>query len=110
MGVSEAKKNQNNSYEHLLGISAVGGDKRNDAEQNIRTLFSYENWSPKNTTLLERTQELQKAYDVIDKTLKSVRTVLNFTIADGTNLTNTSLAAFKSSIDGYQTQYGSISG
>lgn len=106
MGVSESKKNQNNSYEFLLGISATDGDKRNIAEQNIRILLGYKNWTPSNSTpLTERLKELQKVYDIANITLKSVEDVLSNTIADGTYLTSTNLNIFKSTIDGLQTQY-----
>lgn len=106
MGVSEAKKNQNNSYEFLLGISATGIDKRNAAEQSIRELLGYSNWTPgTNIPLADRVQELQKVYKTANTALQSVEEVLNYTIADGTYLTNTTLNTFKATIDGLQTQH-----
>lgn len=110
MGVSEARKNQNNKYEHLLGFSATSGDKRNIAEIGIRNLLDYGDWSPKTTmTLSEKIEELQKIYNTANTVLRSVEEVLNYTISDGVYLTATMLTTFKANIDALQTQYNSAS-
>ncbi len=108
LGVSDAKRNANDTYEYLLG--ALNTQEKTKAETSLQKLLPYRVWSPDPTlSLIERVTELQRVYLIANEVLRGMETVLINTVTDSTNMTATTLAAHKATIDGYQTQYSSIS-
>lgn len=109
VGVSEKNKHKNDSYEALLG--AIDTIQKTQTELSIQKLIQYRTWTPDPTkSLTERVQEMQKVYFIVNEVLTNVETMLINTITDSTRFTTADLAAYRSTIDGYQTQYSSVSG
>jgi len=109
LGVSQEKSNLNDSYDYLL--SASDSQKKNDAIQSLANLMEYKNWKPDaKLSLIERVLELQRVYILVSKVLTDVKAVLIHSVTDSVNFTPANLATQKATIDGYQTQYSSISG
>ena len=108
LGVSDAKRNQNDTYEYLLG--ALNTQEKTKAESSLQKLLPYKVWAPDSTlSLVERVTELQRVYLIANEVLRGMENVLINTVTDSTNMTATTLATHKATIDGYQTQYSSIS-
>jgi multidrug resistance efflux pump len=108
LGVSDSKQSSNDSFETFL--SARDSQKKIIAEQALVKLLPYKTWSPNSSlSLIERVTELQRVYLIANEFLASVETVLINSVADSTFFTPTTLATYRSTIDGYQTQYSSIS-
>lgn len=108
LGVSDQKKTLNDSYEYLL--SATDSQKKIIAEELLRQLLKYKDWSPDSTLpLLDRVTELQKAHTLVNSLLASVETVLINSVSDATVFSSATLAAHRTTIDAYQTQYSGIS-
>lgn len=108
LGVSEQKKSVNDSFE--LFLSARDTQKKIIAEQALARLLNYTNWSPNpQLSLLDRVQELQKVYNLSNEVLSSLEVVLINSVTDSTFLTPTILSAYRTIIDGYQSQYSGIS-
>ena len=109
LGVSQEKSNLNDSYDYLL--SASDSQKKNDAIQSLANLMEYKNWKPDaKLSLIERVLELQRVYILVSKVLTDVKAVLIHSVTDSVNFTPANLATQKATIDGYQTQYSTISG
>lgn len=108
VGVSDAKRNQNDTFEYLLG--ALDSTKKSKAEAAIQKLLPYKNWTPdSDISLIERVQELQRVYLIANEVLTSVENLLINSVVDSTNFTATTMATHRATIDGLQTQYSSIS-
>lgn len=108
IGVTDAKKWINDSYEYLLSVTDP--QKKNDAINSISSLLEYRNWKPDTKLpLVDRVSELQRVYTLASKVLNDVQTVLNNSQTDASSFPPATLAAQKSLVTGYQTQYGSIS-
>lgn len=108
LGVSSEKSNINDSFESLL--SARDSQKKIIAEQSLQKLLPYKTWSPNpGLSLVERVTELQRVYLIANEFLANVEAVLINSVADATYFTPTTLATYRTTIDGYQTQYSSIS-
>lgn len=108
MGISEKNQNVNDSYEHLLG--ALNSQTRVDADNALRALISYKNWSPDPTLpLLDRVAEMQKVYMKVNTLLAAVENMLINSVPDETVFPNVTLVSQRSLIDSYQTQYTSLS-
>lgn len=108
MGVSESKASINDSFETFL--SARDGQKKIIAEQSLRKLLPYKNWTPnQNLSLIEKVNEIYKVYIITNDVLSSLEEVLMNTVVDSTFLTASNLATYRATIDGYQTQYSGIS-
>ncbi len=85
--------------------------QKTQAELSIQRLLPYKTWTPDPTkTLTERVQEMQRVYLIVNDVLTQVETMLINTITDSARFTTADLAAYRATIDGYQTQYSSISG
>ena len=109
MGVSEANRNKNDTFEMLLG--ARDTSQKTETEVSIQKLLPYKTWIPDPAkTLIERVQELQRVYLIVNDVLSNVEKTLINSIADSTRFTAADLAAYRATIDGYQTQYSSVSG
>lgn len=108
IGVTDAKKGLNDSYEYLLAVTDY--QKKNDAINSISSLLEYKNWKPDTKLpLVDRVTELQRVYTLATKVLSDVQAVLNNSQTDASSFTPTTLAAQKALVTGYQTQYNSIS-
>lgn len=108
VGVSDAKRNQNDTFEYLLG--ALDSTKKSKAETSIQKLLPYKTWTPDpNVSLIERVQELQRVYLIANEVLTNVENLLINSVVDSTNFTATTMATHRATIDGLQTQYSSIS-
>lgn len=108
VGVSDAKRNQNDTFEYLLG--ALDSSKKSKAESAIQKLLPYKNWTPDpSISLIERVQELQRVYLIANEVLTSVENLLINSVVDSTNFTAATMATHRATIDWLQTQYGSIS-
>lgn len=108
LGVSEQNIRGNDAYEYLL--SAKDPQQKTRAEDNLRQLLKYQNWSPDpKLPLLERVTELQKVHNLVNTLLNSVETVLIQTIPDASVFSTTTLATYRTTIDAYQAQYSGIS-
>lgn len=108
VGVSDAKRNQNDTFEYLLG--ALDSTKKSKAEAAIQKLLPYKNWTPDSgISLIERVQELQRVYLIANEVLTSVENLLINSVVDSTNFTAATMATHRATIDGLQTQYSSIS-
>lgn len=108
LGVSQSKQSSNDSFESFL--SARDSQKKIIAEQALTKLLPYKTWSPNpQLSLIERVIELQRVYLIANEFLASVEAVLINSVADSTYFTATTLATYRTTIDGYQTQYSSIS-
>lgn len=108
LGVSDVKMRQNDSYEHLL--KATEPQKFIIAQQALEKLLPYKNWLPNNNlSLLARVEELQRVYALVNDILTDVETVLINTTPDGNFLLPATLSTHRATIDGYQTQYSTIS-
>jgi len=108
LGVSDAKRNQNDSYEFLLGAADTAQKTR--AETSLQKLLPYKNWTPDSKlSLIDRVIELQRVYLIANEVLAGMETVLINTVADSTRMPTATLAAYRTTIDGYQTQYSTIS-
>ncbi len=108
LGVSEQNIRGNDTYEYLL--SAKDPQQKTRAEDNLRQLLKYQNWSPDaKLPLLERVTELQKVHNLVNTLLNSVETVLIQTIPDASVFSPTTLASYRTTIDAYQAQYSGIS-
>jgi multidrug resistance efflux pump len=108
LGVSDSKQSSNDSFESFL--SARDSQKKIIAEQALTKLLPYKSWTPNpNLSLIERVNELQRVYLIANEFLSNVETVLINSVADSTYFTPATLAAYRTTIDGYQTQYSSIS-
>ncbi len=84
--------------------------KKNDAVNSISSLLEYRNWKPDTKLpLVDRVTELQRVYTLAAKVLSDVQVVLNNSQTDASSFTPTTLAAQKTLVSGYQTQYNSIS-
>lgn len=109
MGVSEANRSKNDTFEMFLGVRDSA--QKTQTEVSVQRLLPYKTWIPDPTkTLTERVQEMQKVYLIVNDVLSNIETTLINTITDSTRLTTAELAAYRATIDGYQTQYSSISG
>lgn len=109
LGVSDAKRNQNDRYESFLG--AVDPQQKSNTEYALLKLIPYKNWSPDpKLSLIERVQELQKVYLLVNEVLTGVKAVLINSITDSTYFPPSTLATEKAKFDGFQTQYSSITG
>lgn len=107
--VTAINRNKNDLFEPLLW--ALDSSQKIKTEISIQKLLPYKNWVPDKTlTLTERVIELQRVYILANEVLTDVENLLINSITDGYRLTPESLAAYRAIIDGYQTQYGSISG
>lgn len=108
LGVSESRRNQNDTYEYLLG--ALNTQKKSAAENSLQKLLPYKNWSPDpKLSLVERVLELQRVYLITSEVLAGVESVLMNSVVDSTNFTSTTLSTYKTTIDAYQSQYSGIS-
>ncbi len=108
LGVSEQNKTANDSYEYLL--SAKDSQQKIVAEDILRKLLTYKNWSPDpKLPLLERVIALQKAHTLVNQLLAAVETVLIQSVTDVTVFSPTTLATQRGLIDAYQAQYSGIS-
>lgn len=109
VGVSLANRNKNDIFEPLLG--AIDSSQKNTTETSIQKLLPYKNWKPDNNLpLIERVQEMQRVYLIVNEVLTNVETLLINTVTDFYRFTPADLAGYRATIDGYQTQYSSISG
>lgn len=80
------------------------------AENGLQKLLPYRSWSPDTKlSLTERVLELQRVYIIASEFLAQLETVLINSVTDSTYLTATTLATYRTTVDGYQTQYSSIS-
>jgi uncharacterized protein YbgA (DUF1722 family) len=108
LGVSEQNKTENDTYEYLL--SAKDTQQKTVAEDLLRKLLTYKNWSPDpKLPLIDRVMELQKAHTLVNSLLAATETVLINTITDVTVFSPTTLATQRALIDAYQSQYSGIS-
>ncbi len=108
IGVSDAKRSQNDSYESLLG--ATDSQSKITAEKSIQKLLAYKNWTPDSKlSLLERVEELQRVYLIANDVLTDVKNVLLHSVSDSTYFPLATLSSQKALIDWYQTQYSTIS-
>lgn len=108
LGVSEQNKTLNDSYEYLL--SAKDSQQKIVAEDILRKLLTYKTWSPDpKLPLLDRVIELQKAHTLVNSLLAAIETVLINSVSDATLFSPTTLAAQRTLIDAYQSQYSGIS-
>jgi multidrug efflux pump subunit AcrA (membrane-fusion protein) len=108
LGVSDAKRNANDTFDSLLWAGDTA--QRTKTEDSLQKLLPYRNWTPNSKlSLIERVIELQKIYLIANEVLSGMETVLINTIADSSRLPSTTIATYRASIDGYQTQYSSIS-
>lgn len=109
VGVSEINKSRNDTFEMFLGVRDSA--QKTQAELSIQRLIPYKTWTPDPTkSLTERVQEMQKVYFIVNDVLTQVETMLINTITDSARFTDSDLAAYRSTIDGYQTQYSTVSG
>lgn len=108
LGVSEQKNRENDSFEYLL--SARDSAKKIIAEDFLRKLILYKNWTPKeDDSLIDRVIELQKVQWITNDLLTSVETVLLNTVTDATIFPISMLNTYRATIDAYQAQYSGIS-
>lgn len=108
IGVTDAKKWANDSYEYLLSVTDP--QKKNDAVNSLSSLLEYRNWKPDTKLpLVDRVTELQRVYTLASKVLSDVQVVLNNSQTDASSFTPTTLASQKTLVTGYQTQYNTIS-
>jgi len=108
LGISDAKRNQNDSFEFLLGAADTAQKTR--TETSLQKLLPYKTWTPDPTLLLiERVIELQRVYNLANELLSGMETVLINTVVDSTRMPPVTLATYRTTIDGLQTQYSSIS-
>jgi multidrug efflux pump subunit AcrA (membrane-fusion protein) len=106
--VSESRANGNDSFEPFL--SARDSQKKILAEQSLRKLLPYKVWLPEQKlSLIEKVTEMQNVYLIATDVLTNLETVLINTVPDSTFLTSNTLSSYRATIDGYQTQYSSIS-
>lgn len=109
MGVSPQRANINDAFEPYL--SAKDSQKKIIADASLTKLLTYVTWTPDpNLSLLERVAEIQKVYTITNTLLSDLENVLIYSVADGTQLTASQLAAYRATVDGYQSQYSGISG
>lgn len=109
VGVSEINKSRNDAFEMFLGVRDSA--QKTQTELSIQRLLPYKTWIPDPTkSLTERVQEMQRVYLIVNDVLTQVETMLINTITDSARFTDSDLAAYRSTIDGYQTQYSSVSG
>lgn len=109
VGVSEINKSRNDAFEMFLGVRDSA--QKTQTELSIQRLLPYKTWIPEPTkTLTERVQEMQRVYLIVNDVLTQTETMLINTITDTSRLTEAELAAYRATIDGYQTQYSSVSG
>lgn len=107
--MSTEKSEQNNAFEILLG--ATDSAQKTKTEISIQQLLTYKEWTPDTKLpLINRVQELQKVYLLVNEVLINVETLLINSISDTNRFTPATLASYRSIIDGYQTQYSTISG
>lgn len=107
--VSEKNKDKNNAFEMFLGV--LDSAQKTETEMSIQKLLPYKTWIPDPTkSLTERVQEMQRVYLIVNDVLTQTETMLINTITDTSRLTEAELAAYRATIDGYQTQYSSVSG
>jgi multidrug efflux pump subunit AcrA (membrane-fusion protein) len=108
LGVSDAKRNQNDTYEFLLGAADTAQKTR--TETSLQKLLPYKVWAPDPTLpLIDRVIELQRVYILANEVLAGMETVLINTVVDSTRMPVATLATYRATIDGLQTQYSSIS-
>lgn len=108
LGVSDAKRNQNDSFEFLLGAADTAQKTR--IEMSLLQLLPYKVWTPDPTlSLIDRVIELQRVYILANDVLAGMETVLINTVVDSTRMPAATLATYRTTIDGLQTQYSSIS-
>lgn len=108
LGVSDQKKNLNDSYEYLL--SATDTQQKTKADALLLQLLVYKKWSPNPSgTLVERVNELQKVQGITSDLLSAVKVVLINSVSDATVFSPSTLAANRATVDAYQTQYNALS-
>lgn len=108
LGVTEAKKSLNDSYEMFLGV--FNSTKKTEAEIALQKLLTYKTWTPDpDISLIERVSELQRVYLIANDVLTGLETVLINSVTDATRFTPATLAADRATIDAYQTQFSTIS-
>jgi multidrug resistance efflux pump len=106
--VTRENEEQNDSYEYLLG--ALDSSKKWEADDALRALLPYKNWTPDPTLpLLDRVREVEKVYLLASNLLASVETLLIKSITDATRFTETERSTKRALIDAYQSQYSGIS-
>lgn len=107
MGVSPEKVEDNDHYEYLL--AALDSQKKVDAEEKIRELLRYKNWTPnRSLPLLDRINEMESMYALVNDVLTSVETVLIRSVTDAVLFTEEDRKAQRALIDGYQSQYSTV--
>lgn len=108
LGITEPKRSLNDRYE--IYLSALDVTKKPITEMAFRRLLEYKTWTPDQTlSLTERVNEMQRVYLIASEVLTGLETILINSVTDNTYLTPTTLAAYRTTVDGYQTQYSSIS-
>lgn len=108
LGVSDAKRNGNNSFEFLLW--AADPAQKTTTESSLEKLLPYKVWAPDaSLPLIDRVIELQRVYNLASEVLSGMEKVLIATVVDSTRMPAATLAAHRTTIDGYQAQYSSIS-
>jgi multidrug efflux pump subunit AcrA (membrane-fusion protein) len=108
LGVSDTNRNGNNAFESLLWAKDTAQKTR--VEMSLLQLLPYKVWTPDPTlSLIDRVTELQRIYILANEVLAGTETVLINTVVDSTRMPAATLATYRTTIDGLQTQYSSIS-
>ena len=108
LGVSPGYQNLNDNFEYVLG--ALDSGQKITAENALRALLPYQDWSPDTQLpLIQRVQELQRVYLLVSNVLAQTKTVLINSLTDSDFFTDADIAKYRATIDGYQTQYNTLS-
>jgi hypothetical protein len=85
-------------------------DIKNKTEKSLQKLLVYKIWSPDpSLPILERVQELQRVYFIVNEVLANTEVLLIKSISDASVFPTSEVAGYRAIIDAYQNQYSGIS-